>query len=841
MSGGINFYRLRLPDKVEFTPAEFIARVASARVPFRFMLEKSGLSGLEVVVSSDIEMKDILEHAVASSEYNCEVTELDVFRSDNYPTGTVLRKPDAVALLRIADVVQSTFLSLRGHEKLRLTVDVVPAFSLLARKRARHEAYIAFTILFSGSPERLRSLFPPAMERKFFRIHKSWKVKPLYMRCDLGFIDSLIPLFDDLPERDTRIGRRHAAATGRTAIRGLNSVSPSGVTPFRAEESLLTGNTLIYGATRTGKTSMLVALISSLVRQNRSVCLIDPHGDLSVKALAACPDNFDISRILYVDPARSPVGLNPFEILRMHGSAVKMSSLISECIGHVVKIAFGHIYWGPRMEYLLKGMLKPLSETEGTNFADIMELMNNPFATRMLLETVKDESSRNFLSAEMSKTKDDWWMSIKDKIGRIILDECTRKILCRRRGNVDMAHLLADGKSLFADVDMNTVGRENSVLIGSIIMSMFWVVASAMKTGATIVVDEAQLYPPEIIQEIASQGRKFNVNIIFASQSPSYFSREFLGAAGSNFSNRIVMRLGGTDAQIAQTLIGGVEADEITALQPMHALANISGEVSLISVDPACENDELRDRVIDMTVEAYPPADDALPSPFASTEGQLFDVLQIVHMAEIRGTRSLITLQEEGALQMFPYRVNELYAVLNTAKSMGLVQKSRLSLTQSGRREFKRLQGGMFAGNEEHRDGVIGSKEALETMGLLTYIPRQRFGEERPDLLAKLAGGIVSMLFYFEMEVTTKYHLVERRKKVARAEKDGAIPVFVFTEEEPVLSALKKGEFPTSLFLHLKDGHLRAFSGSGWVQLAKAKDIVEMATALGTRVREKTS
>lgn len=156
---------------------------------------------------------------------------------------------------------------------------------------------------------------------------------------------------------------------------------------------------------------------------------------------------------------------------------------------------------------------------------------------------------------------------------------------------------------------------------------------------------------------------------------------------------------------------------------------------------------------------------------------------------------------------------------------MSLVQKAHLKLSQSGRNELLRLQGGMLAGNSEHRSMVLAVKDIFDSMHMLTYIPRQRLGREQPDLIVKTPGSISSTVLYVEVEVATRYQLEKRRKKVQRAGRNNAVPVFVFNEEGPVISALRGGEFRESLFLALKGTTLLSYDSGSWKEMSSASEL----------------
>lgn len=830
---GDNFYSLGFPEKVDFPPSALIGKIISGRKPFRLILQREGTSPVQIVIASEYELDTLLRYAVANKDYNCTVTRMDVLRSSGYVTGLSLKNVAIASFLRVSETIASTLLALNENEKFRVVIYVLPLKSFKSTRSTAGKAAIAFTVLFSGNESQLRDIFPVSTARGIWRVRPAWETIPDFSTSPVSVVDSLIPPFSSLTERNTKVPKRHPSfPEGNVAIPGLRTVTPLSVRKLKVNEATLNDNFAVFGATGSGKSTLLSLIAATLIRRGRPVLIIDPHSDLVKKTLSLIPSQATDGSIIYVDAVKSPVGLNPFEIFRQIAYRDQLSSLVTESIGHVVRSAYGPEFWGPRLDFLLKGVLDAVAPLSETNYADVLELLSNPFATREVAETCPDAATKDFLLHSFPKAREEWWMPIRDKVGRIVLDAESRRILCQRRNNINLGDAITSGKSLFVDIDMSRIGETTSSLLGSMILSMYWVVACAQKCGTTVIIDEAHRFPPRLIEQIASQGRKFGVSIMVASQSPSSFSREFLGAMGSNFRNRISFQLGEVDSATAASLVGNVDKEEIEWLERMHAVANFSGNVALLDMDVVFWDKLLCDDATMLTAQTYPSVDDALPSPMASMENQLFDILQIAGMAETLGKQSLSGLQETGVFQLFPYGMQEMAALVENARSLGLIQKAHIKLSQKGWNELYRLQGGMMAGGDEHRSMVLKVKKALDTMGMLTCIPRQRPGQEQPDLLAKTVGGIISSLFYFEIEVATKYQLDKRRKKVERAERAGAIPVFVFGEKGPVLSALKKGEFPTSLFLHLVGERLMSFSRSEWSPLSEAKDIVELSRNL---------
>ncbi len=825
MEQEVKFYSLSFPEEVDFTPSMLVERIAQGERPFQLMMERRGLSPVEFIVASSHAIDDLLSFSVASSGHSSSVARLDVLKSGGYTTGLSLRRPDYAGTPGIAECLHASFLALRDHEMLRATLHIEPVGRLRRVEPGRMIVKMALTLLFSGSSQRLSGIFPLVLDRKYWKTKRSWQTRHRFYRLPSSAVDRLLPSFNDIAERKTGAQGRHIPLMeGSVMIEGLSLTGPGDGLPFNVEDSFFDKHVVVFGGTGTGKTTLLSRLVAESIHRGRSVCLIDPHGDLALRSLGALNPSYD-ERVLYVDPVECALGLNPFEVFRQSGKEEETSSLLSDSIGHVVKTAYGSEYWGPRMAYLLTGLLKSVATRTGTNFADIMELMNNPFAARELIDDTTDDATRNFLLSELPKARDEWWMSIKDKLGAIVLNESARTVLCRRNGNLDVRRAILDGKSIFADLSIQRIGRESSVLIGAILMSLFWIVAAGLGRKVTLVLDEAQLFPQDIVQEIASQGRKYGMNIVIASQSPSFYSREMLSTMASNFENIFALRLGKADAELVSGFFGGRYGAEIERLDTLSAIARTGDGVALIAIEQVDDGKERRGRLIEALKKSYGTEDDSLPSPMTSFEGQLFDVLQLVRLAEVQGKKSLSGIEETGAPAMLGYGQTELSSLIEKARSMAFVQKAHMKLTPRGRSEMFRLQGGMLAGDETHRSIVLALKDICDSMHLMTYIPRQRPGIEQPDMIAKMPGGVMAGLLYFEVEISTANRLDERRKKTERALKNNAIPVFVFEDPAPALSALAGTDAQTSSFLLFRDGILNSMKDGKWVEVNSWADI----------------
>lgn len=300
----------------------------------------------------------------------------------------------------------------------------------------------------------------------------------------------------------------------------------------------------------------------------------------------------------------------------------------------------------------------------------------------------------------------------------------------------------------------------------------------------------------------------------------------------SNFENKILLRLEGMDAKLASEYIVPMEVEEVERLANLVALVKSKDSIGEISLDPVTVADGGRQEYIRAMTNTYTTVDDSLPSPLASLESQIFDLLQIVSMAEVQGKTSLAGIQGTGILEFMGYSPSQMTNLIARARALRLIQRGHnLRLSDVGRNELLRLQGGMLAGGEKHRNIVVSLKGIFDSMLLMSYIPRQELGKEQPDLIVRTPEAISPKLFYLEVEVTTKYWLELRRKKVERSERHKATPVFVFEEPSPVISSLKNQKFDGAVFLWLDGRSLKFHANGRWLELKDREQFVGLGTA----------
>jgi hypothetical protein len=123
------------------------------------------------------------------------------------------------------------------------------------------------------------------------------------------------------------------------------------------------------GPTGTGKSTLLLNLITQDMAAGRTVIVIEPKGDLIAAVLARVPTH-RADDVVLLDPAdQAPIGLNPLA-----------TDIPADLIADQLLTVFARLNsesWGPRLSELLHAALLTLARTPGTSLAALPALLTH--------------------------------------------------------------------------------------------------------------------------------------------------------------------------------------------------------------------------------------------------------------------------------------------------------------------------------------------------------------------------------------------------------------------------------------------------------------------------------
>lgn len=291
----------------------------------------------------------------------------------------------------------------------------------------------------------------------------------------------------------------------------------------------------ILGATGTGKSTMLLSMLKQDIENNKGICLIDPHGDLTEQVLSVIPRD-RIKDVVYFNPddIGYPMGINLLELTPglTGDEAIREKEFIAESIISVFHKIYTDKYSGPRMEYILRNTIHTAFTVPGATLFTVYKLLINAKYRKSVVKQLTDENLLDFWKYEFAKAGD--YQKVKmispitNKIGRFLFSPTAKRILEQPKSTVDFDSVLNDGKILLCNLSKGKIGEDNSSVFGVLLMAKIQLAAlkrSRMKEQDRkdfyLYVDEFQNFATPAFAQILSEARKYRLSAVLAHQTTS--------------------------------------------------------------------------------------------------------------------------------------------------------------------------------------------------------------------------------------------------------------------------------------------------------------------------------
>ncbi len=291
----------------------------------------------------------------------------------------------------------------------------------------------------------------------------------------------------------------------------------------------------IIGATGVGKTTLLSTMIYQDIKNNKGLCVIDPHGQLINNLLPAIPKN-RIKDIIWFSPDDDefPIGLNILELLvnkDISQSALdKQKSFIASSINAIFHKLYDDKYFGPRMEYVLRNAILAILETENPTLVILQDFLTKDYFRDEIVKNVKNKVVRDYWLYEFSKLsviqQNEVVSPITNKIGAFLSSPMTYNIFSQYKSKLSFDDLINKGKIILCDLSKGNIGADQASFFGNLIISKIYL-ATLRRTNIPeekrkdfyLYVDEFQNFATSSFADILSEARKYRLNAILAHQS----------------------------------------------------------------------------------------------------------------------------------------------------------------------------------------------------------------------------------------------------------------------------------------------------------------------------------
>ncbi len=336
----------------------------------------------------------------------------------------------------------------------------------------------------------------------------------------------------------------------------------------------------LVGASGSGKTTLMFNLIRQDIASGTGFALLDPHGDLVDRVLEMIPPERREDVVL-LDPGDEQF-IVPFNVLSAHSDFEK--TLLSSDLVAIFRAQ--STSWGDQMNVVLGNAIRAfLESTGGGTLADLRRFLLDPAWRDQFLKTVTDPEvvfywKRGFPQLGGNKSIG----PILTRLETFLAPKPIRYMVSQRGNRLDFAAMMDQGKIFLAKLPQGQMGKENSHLLGSLLVAKLQQTAMSrqrmevkLRRPFFVYADEFQNFICPSMAEILSGARKYGIGFILAHQDLRQLERdkEVASAVLSNAFTRVVFRVSDSDARVLSEGFAHFPADVLQNLPIGKAICRV--------------------------------------------------------------------------------------------------------------------------------------------------------------------------------------------------------------------------------------------------------------------------
>jgi hypothetical protein len=316
----------------------------------------------------------------------------------------------------------------------------------------------------------------------------------------------------------------------------------------------------VIGQTGTGKTNVMLNMITQDIQNGDGVCYIDPHGTDIQTILSRIPKE-RIDDVIYFDPAYTarPMGLNMLEYDPKYPE--QKTFVVNELMGIFNKLFDMKTSGGPMFEQYFKNSAFLVMEhpESGATLLEIGRVLSDKAFRDMKLSHCKNPIITQFWKSAEQTTGDqsiaNFVPYITSKFDNFISNDIMRPVVLQEKSVFNFRDIMDNKKILLVNLSKGRLGEVNANLIGLLIVGKIQMAALSRvdmygqkMNDFYLYIDEFQNVTTDSIASILSEARKYRLSLTVAHQYISQLEENIKNAVFGNVGSMAVFRVSTEDA-----------------------------------------------------------------------------------------------------------------------------------------------------------------------------------------------------------------------------------------------------------------------------------------------------
>ncbi len=340
----------------------------------------------------------------------------------------------------------------------------------------------------------------------------------------------------------------------------------------------------VIGQTGTGKTNILLNMITQDIKNGDGCCYIDPHGTDIQTILSRIPKG-RIDDVIYFDPAYTtrPMGLNMLEYDPKYPE--QKTFVVNEMMNIFNKLFDMKVGGGPMFEqYFRNSAFLVMEDPEsGSTLLEITRVLADKQFRDMKLARCKNPIIKQFWVSAEQTTGDQSLANfvpyISSKFDNFISNDIMRPVVLQQNSVFNFRKIMDEKKILLVNLSKGRLGDINANLIGLVLVGKIQMAALSRvdmfgkpMNDFYLYIDEFQNVTTDSISSILSEARKYRLSLNIAHQYINQLEENIKNAVFGNVGSMAVFRVGTEDANFLEPKFKPIfNAQDITKLDNYNA------------------------------------------------------------------------------------------------------------------------------------------------------------------------------------------------------------------------------------------------------------------------------